>query len=234
VEVSAHLRDTFAARFPGVDFTPYFAFIESRPDITEVGDRHHILPRKEFPEHVKNPNNRIRLSLKDHYWLALCAPDFRPFQMVFFFMTQFKKYASQLDPNELPRYAEVYERGLKVQRKQASELGRSNVTSGRLAKLRTPEHQAKAGRAGGKLGGKTQGPITGRWCVNSGFLESIASAGGRATVESGQLALARAGVKREDRVKWGKVSGPKASHTRWHVNRGITSSKCSLCEKGSL
>ncbi len=84
---------------------------------------------------------------------------------------------------------------------QPFRLGRHNVESGHLAKLRTPEHQAKAGRIGGKLGGKTQGPIQGRKNADSGLLAKICANGGRA-----------------------------ASHLRWHVNRSVINPNCTLCQ----
>jgi hypothetical protein len=102
-----------SALVPGADFSPYFAFVESLPAV-ETGHRHHILPRKEFPEFAKDPGNIARLSptdhLKAHYWLAVCAPVYEPFQLVFYLMAN-RKRAYQVSVNELLECAEVYERG---------------------------------------------------------------------------------------------------------------------------
>lgn len=91
------------------------------------------------------------------------------------------------------------------QKESARKVGKRNVETGLLARLRTPAHQANAGKLGGKKGGRTRGPILGRQMVNSGFLARIASAGGK-----------------------------KQTHLRWHVNHGIINSNCSLCERKDL
>ncbi len=87
---------------------------------------------------------------------------------------------------------------------QPSRLGKQNVENGHLAKLRTTEHQAKAGRKGGLLGGKTQGRIQGPKNIASGLLKSICADGGRA-----------------------------AGHTRWHIKRNLTNPDCALCVAGA-
>jgi len=86
------------------------------------------------------------------------------------------------------------------QKRCASKIGRRNVESGLLARLRTPSHQAAAGRKGGMLGGKVQGPIQGKRNVKSGLLRRICADGGTA-----------------------------ASHVRWHVKRKKVERKCALC-----
>jgi len=83
---------------------------------------------------------------------------------------------------------------------QPVRLGKYNIESGHLARLRTPEHQSRAGRKGGLIGGKIQGRIQGPKNVASGLLKSVCVDGGRA-----------------------------ASHARWHVKRSITNPDCALC-----
>jgi len=114
--IHADLRDELSIRMPGLDFAPYFSFVESCPlRNKENSEYHHILPRKEFPSHLKNVDNLIYLApadhLRAHYWLALCAPKCDTFQRTFFLMAGLKKYASSVTNTELRRCADVYEQG---------------------------------------------------------------------------------------------------------------------------
>jgi hypothetical protein len=86
--------------------------------------------------------------------------------------------------------------------------GRKMVESGKLSLLRTPEHQIKAARAGGRIGGKIGGRISGRKNAESGHLARIRNLP-QSNIENGVLI--------------------KAGHIRWHINRGITSPDCLLC-----
>jgi len=240
-----YLRKALSVRIENTDFTAYFAFIESLP-IVEVGHRHHILPRKEFPEFAKDPNNIARLSPADHfrahYWLAVCASKF---EMVFYLMAN-RKRVYQIAVDELPRYAEIYEKGRMVHTVWAEEFGRTygqvngerNVKSGLMARV---------------------GRVQGRKNVESGWLDHIRShedcikggiAAGRRAVESGQIqTLARSGIGgRKGGVTQGRRNaengwfasiktfqtcskgGCLANHNRWHVKRNIMNPDCSLCE----
>lgn len=148
------LRRSLSDRIPGADFTPYFAFIESRPQREKDGsERHHILPKREFPEHAKNLDNLVCLSVGDHlrahYWLALCAPECPLFQRVFFAMSGLKKYASNVSKTELDHGVEVYERGKEAQRaatrlRRARFVNLTGKTVGRLSVLRST--RTKGGR----------------------------------------------------------------------------------------
>ena len=300
--VSDTLRESLTAKIPGADFSRYFAFIESCT-IAE-GERHHILPKKEFPEHRKSLDNLIRITagdhLRAHYWIAICAPECESFQRAFFMMANMKR-ALQVDIGDLPKYAEIYEKGRKAQRIAASAQGkiqgRVAVDSGLLASLRTPEHQKEAGRAAGRKAVKN-GHLPaaqekarkrliemgwyeelGRRNVESGFIQALGRDQGRKNVENGHLASLRtpehqaaAGrargqqsrdsgwakklgeiygkraaegghIQRLGRIQ-GRIQGPiqgrknaedgtleRARHIRWHVKRGIGSPACALCQK---
>jgi len=234
------------ARIPSADFSCYFAFIESRAVC--AGERHHILPRKEFPEHVKNPNNLICVSAADHlrahYWLALCAPGCESFQRMFFLMANMT-CASQTSTDDLSKYAEVYENGREAQRKaagvQGKIRGRNEVENGHLASLRTPEHQRAAGRAAGRKAArnghlpaaqakarKRLGEIgwyeeLGRRNVESGHIQALGRMQGRKNAENGHLA----GLLTPEHQR-------RAAHTRWHVRRRMANPTCALCQKPSI
>lgn len=85
------------------------------------------------------------------------------------------------------------------------------------------------------------GRISGLGNVRSGHLKSISSKGGLAC--SALMEKEKKGIFSPDydRVaagrKYGKISGkiggPKGMHTRWHVNRRLTSPNCAHCAKSS-
>jgi hypothetical protein len=98
-----------------------------------------------------------------------------------------------------------------------SKLGRmqgtKNVENGFLATLRTPEHQ----KVGGHKSFEKKAGIFGL-TLEQRLAASHAGglAGGNKNAESGQMAaLGRSGL---------------GYHTRWHLNRGIVNSECSLCQ----
>jgi len=248
--VSDYLRNTLVARFPDMDFTPYFAFIESVALLDKGGHRHHILPEKEFSESAKDPENVVRISpgdhLRAHYYLALCAPEFAPFQFVFFLMAGRKKEASQINKSELLCYSEVFERGAReverVARLNGQIQGRKNVESGHLADLfesfHTPEHQSIAGRLGGLK------------AVESGQIQALGHKFGTIAAERNRSSEGQAegGRRRQElhgnlQTLEGSAQGgrsnvasgelarirPLGLHTRWHVNRGLINPMCSFC-----
>ena len=192
MRISTYLREALSAKIPG-DPTRYLAFVESCPSEQTGGHKHHILPKKEFPEFAKDPSNCVCVSpgdhLRAHYWLALCAPQCSSFQVAFYLMANCRARDIALD--KLSEFAEVYEKGRTEQRKHAQKLGqtwepvngRAAVESGHLAKI-----QAE----GASAGGRANGPIQGLKNVESGQLKSICAAGGRAVAESGHLKNIRA------------------------------------------
>ena len=119
VSIPFYLREALSTHIPGADFAPYFAFIDSLlPSPLVKGHRHHILPRREFPEYVKVTENIICVSpadhFKAHYYLALCAPKCESFQVAFYLMANYKT-AAQILVDELPQYTEIYVRGREKQ-----------------------------------------------------------------------------------------------------------------------
>lgn len=242
--IQGTLREALSTRIPGADFSQYFAFIESLPLLQMGGHKHHILPQKEFLEYVKNPDNLIRVTSADHfkahYWLAVCAPSYEPFQRVFFFMTNFKRYASSINGNELPELIEIYERGCKAQANWAGELGRiqgrknvenghlkrvastggriggrQNVESGHLDRIRTTEICAEGGRVAGAMHAK------------NGHLNRIRALAIRKNIESGWAA--ELGRRAVESGQWDRVR-KTANHVRWHVNRDNVNLNCELCQ----
>jgi hypothetical protein len=153
-----YLCEALSAHVPSVDFTPYFAFLESLP-VVEKGHKHHILPRKEFPEFAKDANNIMRLSPADHfrahYLLAVCAPQAVSFQRTVYMMASIKR-ADQINKDELPRYAEVYERGRVSQAEQArirqtgrkvSDISKQKNREAHLGRKHTHEARNKIGKS---------------------------------------------------------------------------------------
>lgn len=58
------LRGVLSVRNPDADFTPYFAFIESRPARNRTDSEcHHVLPEAEFPEQAKNSDNHVNRNI---------------------------------------------------------------------------------------------------------------------------------------------------------------------------
>ena len=238
--ISDTLRKTLTAKVPDVDFAPYFAFIESCA--TVKGERHHILPKKEFPEHKRNPDNLICVTSRDHfrahYWLAVCAPQCESFQRAFFLMANMKR-ASLVNVDDLPEYAAAYERGREVQRKaahiQGHIQGKMAVESGLLASLRTHEHQVAAGRIAGRKAVKNghlpaaQAKAVrklaelgwpkeiGRRNVENGHIRALGLIQGRKNVENGHLA----GLRTPEHQRMAATAaGQKSVESGWAMELG--------------
>ena len=75
--ISKHIKNALYLRFPGSDFGDYFAFLDTRPLLTDDmpgTEIHHIIPRS-VPQKYRqtflrvstlDPDNMIVLSTKDH------------------------------------------------------------------------------------------------------------------------------------------------------------------------
>jgi len=193
--------EILSIRVPNADFTPYFAFLASLVPLGKGGHEHHILPQKEFPEFMKDPNNLIRLTpgdhFKAHYWLARCAPKHASFQITFFLMSN-RKFSQQVTVNKLPEYTKIYERGQARQAEGGRIQGRRNKENGSIQKL-------GASGAGGNAH------------VKSGFILELGKKWG-----AKNFAKART-------PKHQSVAGRTSSHVRWHVKRGIISPACRIC-----
>ena len=125
------------------------------------------------------------------------------------------------------------------QSKAGKKGGLANVASGRLARLRTPEHQKKAGRARGQKS------------VESGHIRALGQRVGRKNVESGHFDRIRLPLsERLDLLARARTSehqreaGQAASHSRYHVKGWFIKLKnwhspkpnprCALCSEQSL
>lgn len=226
-----YLRKSLSNRLSESDFSSYFTFLESLCT-ADTGEFHHILPKNEFPQYRNDPNNRICLApanhFKAHYFLSSCAPKYVPFQRVLFMMSNFsrKVWVSHLTEQELENYSLMYEHGRKRQIEHARLLGKAAVESGLLARLRTHEHQVKAGIAAGKDH------------VRSGRARKNGKKSGQKAVQNGQLSSLRTTEhQRYAASKSGKLASAtgqiqKLAHLRWHVNRNLTSPICPFCTGG--
>lgn len=82
--------------------------------------------------------------------------------------------------------------------------GRKNIESGHLARLRTPEHQARAGRIGGRIGGRKN--------VETGHLASIRGMGGQSAKERKAGIFGRTLEQHSrDSQKAGRAGGPRSA-----------------------
>jgi len=140
MQVDNHLKGALQAKVPDTDFTRYFDFLESC-SCDERGERHHILPKTEFPEYKTHPNNIVRISVASHlyahYWLAVCAPDCGAFQRAFFLMARVDH--ADIDASSLPEYAAILERG-RLAQKQPWTQQRRRRQSGIAMKVNTVEN----------------------------------------------------------------------------------------------
>jgi hypothetical protein len=91
--------------------------------------------------------------------------------------------------------------------------GNLSVRNGRLASMRTPEHQAAAGRRSIEIHGC---PATRENCIQGGRIS------GKRAFETGQLASI---TTAETRAKGAEA----ACHIRWHIKRNTFSKSCRLC-----
>jgi hypothetical protein len=105
-----NIRAIMQAKYPAADFSRYFAHLEQAS-----GDDHdhHIAPRAEFKKLEEEPDNIIPVSYQEHFYahylLALAVPDCGPFQQTVVLMVNC--FADKIRTDELPFFAEVYERG---------------------------------------------------------------------------------------------------------------------------
>jgi hypothetical protein len=180
-------------RFPLADFSIYFRHLAACRTAKGLNTQdHHICPKKQFPEYRYEPENLITLTREDHahaHRLLVAAVP------------------------ELSNVASLIEAG--DQSKAGKIGGLTNAKSGHIQRIsalvRTREHQAKAGRAGGRKGGPASVAIqkknrTGFYGITPERRRTFSAKGGRS---------------------------PIPMHVRWHVKRGITSPTCALCASAS-
>jgi hypothetical protein len=118
MHISEYIKDAMRTKFPSADFTKYFDFLEFCSTPIECAiHSHHIAPRAEFKELMKDKDNLIDLGVAEHfyahYYLALAVPECKSFQTTFYMMSNFN--ASKVSTEDMPRYSEVYEKGREEQ-----------------------------------------------------------------------------------------------------------------------
>ena len=108
-----NIQAIMQAKYPGADLSRYFAFLDAA---TGEDHAHHSAPRAEFPELATEPENIRAVSFQEHFYahylLALAVPECRPFQTTVYFMANI--FAREIRTDELPFFAEVYERGMRA------------------------------------------------------------------------------------------------------------------------
>ena len=190
-------------RYPRADFSVYFRHLAACRTVKALNTQeHHICPRKQFPEFIDSPENKIILKTDDHAFAhklleALCGIKSPPTT----YFESARDAAAKGGRVSGPRSAvKCLARGTGIFATGArAKGGRKNVLSGHLAiisaKVRTSEHQAHAAHFAGVA------------------VQKIHKKNGTGCFSRAHQAAASAG----------------SNHIRWHVNRNIVSPTCSLC-----
>jgi hypothetical protein len=147
-------------RYPSADFSLYFCHLEACRTVKGLNTHdHHICPRAQFPEYAEGcPENLITLAVEDHQQahrlLAAAHPAFKhktPDAWIDAASKGGRIGGSITGPKNKELGRGIFALTLEQHRGNSSKAGRKNVQSGHLDSLRTPEHQAVAGRVGGKI-----------------------------------------------------------------------------------
>lgn len=89
----------------------YFVFLSENATTEPPYEKHHILPRSLFPEHIKNKHNLIKLKPKDHfiahYLLAKAVKENEMFITIQMMTSIFSKY--KLEQHDLEYLSNLYE-----------------------------------------------------------------------------------------------------------------------------
>ena len=114
------IQTAMASKFPTADFEPYFRFLETT---TGNDHKHHVAPKKVFPDLKRNPENIRPLSFQEHFYahylLAWAVPDCASIQQAFFSMTHM--FAGKIRTDELPYFAETYASAQEIVREDSRE-----------------------------------------------------------------------------------------------------------------
>ena len=192
------IRSEHIARYGEIETERYLSVIHNIPASPDdkLGENHHLLARSIWPEYANlkaHPWNRLRVSRAVHTALTELQGEF---EQRFRFAALMMKGLTTDAQLEARRKGGTI--GGKIGGKRTQELhpeiyreiGKKNVESGHLARLRTPEHQRAAGKIGGKIGGakhvasghisrlgKVQGPKSGKIAVESGQIFTLVNIG---------------------------------------------------------
>jgi hypothetical protein len=86
------------------DICQEYIDILHRPIVGKT-EKHHILPRSLFPEHIKNPNNLIELSIYDHLEAHECLAKTNEHKMIlafnFMFTANYRRYSTLTEDQKL-------------------------------------------------------------------------------------------------------------------------------------
>ena len=231
------IQTLMQTKYSAADLRRYFSFL-----VQASGNdhKHHIAPRAEFPELAAVSENIIPLSYQEHFYahylLALAVPECGTFQTTVRFMAD--RYAQEIITDELPLFAEVYERGAKERVKKLKAMHsdpafasvRDAVAAATFKRLNADPIFIAARSE--RMKKQHADPIFAamhsdnkRKHMNRLNADPVFAAA-RDMRSSKQMKELNAdpvfSVARNARTKI-------ANHKRWHVKRGIISTKCELC-----
>src|ERR1039458_8154956 len=122
------IREIMQAKYPTADLSRYFAFIAQAKG-AEPTEEHHIAPRREFHKLKYAPENLVTLSIQEHFaahvLLAQAVPECKSFQITVHFMANTR--AEDIRTDEIPFFAEVYERSRLAQIESVKKLNADPV-----------------------------------------------------------------------------------------------------------
>ncbi len=135
------------AKYPDSDLSRYFAYLAAA---IGTDHDHHIAPKAEFPELADDRENIISLSFQEHFYahylLALAVPECSPYQTTVRFMANV--FAHELRTDELPFFAEVYERGMRaLKAAQRTPEARARNSAALKKHFEDPEARARTSAA---------------------------------------------------------------------------------------
>lgn len=201
------------AHYQLADFRPYFVFLEKcKSTQKDYSHRHHICPRKQFPEYAACNWNLITLSPEEHAVahkiLEQCAPELKS-----------------------PPTLWIESQTSEVQAK----AGRANSVENKskAGKISGHKHfERKTGIFSPNFDKKLPGRIGGRIAQTSlkknskGLYSQEVRAKGRLAAVAAHKSRGTGVYSKEMQVKGALHS----HHIRWHVKRGLVSGACSLCK----
>jgi hypothetical protein len=129
-----NIRQIMQATYPAADLSRYFAFLAQA---TGSDHKHHVAPQAEFPELARAAKNIVPLSYQEHFYahylLALAVPECVTFQTTVWLIAN--TFADKIRTDELPHFAEVYERGMMLNPGWSTVNSDTAFTAKRIARL---------------------------------------------------------------------------------------------------
>src|SRR5208282_1984070 len=215
--------------------------------------KHHIAPKAVFQELSSVPENIILLSIQEHFYahylLALAVPECAPFQIAFYMMAN--TYAAKIKANELPHFAEIYEKGRSTQlvcmkklhadptfAAACKERGRKLSEKLRLTPAFVTLRNASASKTFIRLNAdpifaKERNDRFRNLYENPILAEAHLQRLNKMNADQVFAAVRDARMKNLNADPVFAAAHieclKKVNHIRWHVKRGIVSMTCSLC-----